>query len=118
MGCYRRLVKWYWPIRGGYALLRMDWQKTDKLDAALLELVSKMPEQNDQAGQVHKSPEVLQVVVPAGYDAPELVQPGEEALHLPAPSVAPQGPPVLGGRIASVLHHAVRCDHFDSSVAL
>ena len=41
-----------------------------------------------EAGEVDESEEVFDVVFPAGHQTAEVVQPGEEALDLPAFAVA------------------------------
>ena len=43
---------------------------------------------------------------------PEVAQPGEEALHLPPPLVAPQGTAVLGLRLLPIA--SMRCNHLDA----
>src|SRR5664280_1239823 len=55
-----------------------------------------MVEQQFEAAKVNEAEEVFDVVFPAGYEAAEIVQPGEEPLHLPASFVAPQLASVLG----------------------
>lgn len=52
---------------------------------------------------------VLDVVFPASDEAAEVVEPGEEPLHVPASFIAAQWPPVLG--FAPVA--AVGRDHFN-----
>ena len=53
---------------------------------------------------------VFDVVFPSVHESAEVVHPGEEPLHLPAPLVAAQGPSVLCFGAVS----AVGCDHFDA----
>jgi hypothetical protein len=56
------------------------------------------------------SKEVLDVVLPSVHESAEVVHPGEEPLHFPAPLVASQGPSVLCfGAVA-----AIGCDHLDA----
>lgn len=49
-----------------------------------------------QAREVDKAEEVLDVVFPSGDEPPEVVHPGEEPFHFPAPSVTSQFAHVLG----------------------
>src|SRR5262245_7770429 len=55
--------------------------------------------------------EVVDVTFPAGHETPEVVEPSEEALDLPAPSRAPQASTVLGEVAPST---PMRGDHFDA----
>lgn len=48
-----------------------------------------MPEQQVKTGEVDKAEEVLDVVLPAGDKAAEVVHPSEQPLYLPASFVAP-----------------------------
>ena len=68
-----------------------------------------MPEQEVEAGEMDKAEEILDVVLPSGNEAAEVVHPGEEPFHLPAPAIAAQLPSVLA--FASAL--PVRRDQFD-----
>jgi len=54
-----------------------------------------MPEEQVEAGEVEEAEEVLDVVFPSSNESAEVVQPGEEPLHLPASLVAPQLATVL-----------------------
>ena len=68
-----------------------------------------MSEQEVKAGELNKAEEVLDVVLPASDEAAEVVHPGEEPFHLPAPTVAAQHSSILSS--ASAL--PVRGDQFD-----
>ena len=57
-----------------------------------------------------KAEEVFDVVLPSGDEAAEVVHPGEEPFHSPAPFVASQLSPIL--RLASA--PTVGRDHFDA----
>ncbi len=48
-----------------------------------------MSEQHLQTGKVDEAEEVVDVVFPASDQAAEVVHPGEEAFHAPAPPIAP-----------------------------
>jgi hypothetical protein len=47
-----------------------------------------MPEQDVKAGELNKAEEVLDVVLPSGDKAAEVVHPSEEPFHSPAPTIA------------------------------
>jgi hypothetical protein len=49
-----------------------------------------VPHHHLQTGQMHEAEEVLDVVFPSGDEAAEVVHPGEQPLHFPAPAVAAQ----------------------------
>ena len=49
-----------------------------------------MPEQEVKARELNKAEEVLDVVLPSGNEAAEVVHPGEEPFHFPARTVATQ----------------------------
>lgn len=68
-----------------------------------------MPEQEVKAGELNKAEEVLDVVLPSGDEAAEVVHPGEEPFYFPAPTVAAQLASILS--MASAL--PVRRDQFD-----
>jgi len=57
-------------------------------DAASLEPISKSPEEDDEAGELDKTEEVLCVELPADEDATLPLYPGEEALDEPASHIA------------------------------
>src|SRR5688572_9912536 len=61
---------------------------------------------------MHEAEVVLDVVVEARRDAPEVLEPGVQALDLPPPPVAAQRPPVLRRRLSSV--RPVRRDQLDT----
>lgn len=50
----------------------------------------------------------------ACHDAPEVVQPREEAFDLPAAAIAPECPPILGGPAAAP--PAMRRDHLNPAL--
>lgn len=54
-----------------------------------------MPAKQDEACEVEETEEALDVILPSGDEPTEVMQPGDEALHLPAFSVAPQRTAVL-----------------------
>lgn len=47
-----------------------------------------MPEQEVKASELNKTEEVLDVVLPSGDEAAEVVHPGEEPFHFPTPTIA------------------------------
>jgi hypothetical protein len=47
-----------------------------------------MPEQDVKAGELNKAEEVLDGVLPSGDEAAEVMHPGEEPFHSPAPTIA------------------------------
>jgi hypothetical protein len=59
-----------------------------------------MPQQHQKAGKLHEAEEVLDEVLPARDQTAEIVHPGKQLPHFPAPAVAPQ--------FASVLRLAAR----------
>jgi hypothetical protein len=54
-----------------------------------------MPQQDADASELEEAEEVLGVALVAGDEAAEVLEPGEEALDLPALAIAAQGPAVL-----------------------
>ena len=56
--------------------------------AQRLEPISKSPEEDDEAGELDKTEEVLGVELPADEDATLPLYPGEEALDEPASHIA------------------------------
>jgi len=68
-----------------------------------------MPEQDVKAGELNKAEEVLDVVLPSGDEAAEVVHPSEEPFHSPAPTIAAELASVLS--LTSAL--SVRRDQFD-----
>ena len=54
-----------------------------------------MPKQNDRAREMQKAVEIGSVPLIPGDESPRVLQPGEEALDLPAPFIAAQGTPIL-----------------------
>ena len=76
-----------------------------------LEPISKMPQKDADASEVHEPKEVLCVPFMARDESPEVVQPSEQALHLPAVLVAAERPTVLRGRSLPV--GSVRRNHLD-----
>jgi hypothetical protein len=71
-----------------------------------------MPEQDARARQVQHPKEVLDVKFPAGDEPTGVMQPGKEALDLPATPTSPKGSAILGARAATV--DAVCRDHLDA----
>ena len=61
-----------------------------------------MLEQHQKVGQLHEAEVVLRVIVPPNGDASMIQEPSKEALDLPAPTVAPQWPPVLRFRFGAI----------------
>ena len=59
-----------------------------RVSAYLLEPISKSPEEDDEAGELNKTEEVLCVELPADEDATLPLYPGEKALDQPASHVA------------------------------
>jgi tetratricopeptide (TPR) repeat protein len=61
---------------------------------------------------VHENAVVLELVLVPHQDAPEVLKPGEEALHLPAPAEAAQFAPIL--RLAPL--GPIGRDHVDATL--
>ena len=59
-----------------------------------------------------KAQVVERMALIAHHQTPEITQPSEEALDLPAPSIAPQGTPILG--LGSGTPTAMGRDHLDA----
>ena len=57
-----------------------------------------MPQEDDRRGEVNHPEEVRGVPLPAGDDAPIVMEPGEEPLDFPPPTRAAQRAAVLGTR--------------------
>ena len=55
-----------------------------------------MSEHHLKAGEMDEAEEVFDVVFPSGNEAAEVVHPGKEPFHFPAPAIATQLTPVLG----------------------
>ena len=47
-----------------------------------------MPEQDVKAGELNKAKEVVDVVLPSGDEAAEVVHPSEEPFPFPPPTIA------------------------------
>jgi hypothetical protein len=47
-----------------------------------------MPEQDVKAGELNKAEEVVDVVLPPGDEAAEVVHPSEEPFHFPPSTIA------------------------------
>jgi hypothetical protein len=62
--------------------------KEELLAADFVEPISKSPEEDNEAGELNKSQEVLGVVLPADEDSALPLDPGEEALNDPAAHIA------------------------------
>jgi hypothetical protein len=58
------------------------------LRIACLELVSKSPEEDNEASELYEAEEVLGVVFPTDKDAALPLNPSKEALHEPASHIA------------------------------
>ena len=71
-----------------------------------------MPEQDNYAPQVHKAQEVIYPTLVTDDQTSEAPEPGEQALHLPAPLITPQLAPVLGLRFPTP--PSVWGDHLDT----
>src|SRR5579864_2132347 len=66
-----------------------------------------MPQHHVQAGEVDEAEEILDMVLPSGDEAAEVMHPREKPLHFPAPAVAAQ--------LAAILTPApVGRDHLDA----
>ena len=64
--------------------------------------ISKSFEQDNKAGELDETEEVLGMILPTDEDATLPLYPGEEALEPPAPQVSAQAPSILRGRLAAV----------------
>ena len=60
-----------------------------------LELISKMPQENDGGGQMNHPEEVVGISFPTDDDTAKIVEPGEEPFNFPSPPRAPQRPAIL-----------------------
>jgi len=69
-----------------------------------------MPQQDADASELEEAEEVLGVSFVAGDQAAEVLEPGEQALDLPAPAIAAQRPAVLSLEFAAL---EVRSDELD-----
>lgn len=54
-----------------------------------------LAQKDADAAQVHEASGVLKLVLVPHQNAPEVLKPGEEALHLPAPAESAQFAPIL-----------------------
>lgn len=57
-----------------------------------------MPEENKSTAELKESGEVFGMILPTGYQAAEVMQPGKKAFHLPAFAVAAHPPLVVPSR--------------------
>src|SRR6516164_5646611 len=89
--------------------------EASKSKVALLEPISKSPEEDNEASELYEAEEVLGVVFPTDEDAALPLNPSKEALHEPASHIAAQPSSILRGRPASVA--AMRRDHLDAVLA-
>ena len=80
-----------------------------------LEPISKLPEEDNEAGELNEAKEVLWMIFPAHEDPALPLDLGKEAFDHPAPQEAAQAAPVLRRRFRSV--RAVRRDHLDAILA-
>lgn len=71
-----------------------------------------MSQEDHGASQVNHPEEILWVIFPANDDATIVMQPSEQALHLPATSVATEDAAILRG--LSAARGIVRSDQFDA----
>ena len=62
----------------------------------LLEPISKLPEEDEQASELDEAEEVLRVELPADQQTTAPLDPSEEAFDQPAPSVSAEPAAVLG----------------------
>lgn len=68
----------------------------------VLEPISKLPEQDEQASELDEAEKVLRVELPADQQASTPLDPGEEAFDQPAASIPAKLAAVLGGRLHTV----------------
>ena len=73
-----------------------------------------MPEQDSGGRQVQHAEEVVGVAFPASDEAPEVMEPGKQALDLPAPAIAAEAASILRADHAI---RSVRGNHLDAEVA-
>ena len=78
----------------------------------LLEPISKLPEQDNEASELNESEEVLGVVFPTDEETALPLDPGEEALDEPAPRVTAEPSSILRERLSAI--GAMRCNHLDA----
>jgi hypothetical protein len=74
-------------------------------------LSSPCSEQDEDAAQVDKAQEIVGLALIADDQAPEVAEPGKEALDLPAPPEATQGAAIL--RLRADPAAAMGCNHLD-----
>ena len=82
-------------------------------DYYLLELISKMSQQDEDAPQLNESQEVGGVKPPSNNNPAKLLEPGKEAFHFPASPIGAKLSSVPY-RICSPAPKPVRCNDFDS----
>jgi len=71
-----------------------------------------MPEQDAGARELQHPEEVLDVILPAGDEPPRVVEPGKEALDLPAPATPTERASILGPGATTI--GLVGRDHLDA----
>jgi hypothetical protein len=57
-------------------------------EVAALEPISKLPEEDEPASELHETEEVLRIELPADEQAAAPLNPGEKAFDQPAPLIA------------------------------
>src|SRR5882672_10976746 len=62
-----------------------------------------MPQEDNEAAELEHAEEIGFVIFPATDQSPEIMEPGEEALDFPAPTVATQFAAVLGALATAVV---------------
>ena len=77
-----------------------------------LEPISKLPEEDNETGELNEAEEVLRMVFPTDKNASLPLDPSEEAFDEPAPRVSTEPAAILRGWLDSV--RAVRGDHLDA----
>jgi hypothetical protein len=70
--------------------------------AVFLEPISKLPEEDNEAGKLNEAKEVLWMIFPSDEDPTLPLDAGKEAFNQPAPQEASQAAPVLRRRFRSV----------------
>lgn len=80
-----------------------------------IEPISKLFEEDDEAGELHEAKVGLRIKLLADKNAALPLNPGEEPFDQPAPGISPKSASILRGALAAI--GPVRRDYLDSVFA-
>jgi hypothetical protein len=83
------------------------------LEITGLEAVSKPSHDDHEAGKLYESVKEIGVILVAGDNPAEVLEPADRSFDLPASAISPELASVLSGRLLAIL--PVRADQFDAT---